>query len=375
MLTRALANKLRWGMRLCNTQANVKNVNRLPIPMPSINLAPVNIIHIAYVTLALFSIFLIIGKTQYKVLALLLAIHLVQEFLNPLEELGITSYLLTPAFQLAFGPLYYLLVKNLIYGELHIRQHLLHFLPTVIALTLTRWWPIELMVAFIILVIYMVASFRLILRYHRVLKETLSDGENHSLIWLTRTFSVIFLIELIDFTRLNLQQTLSYEILVNWYFVSTLVSLLCTAYLVIKAVRQPVLYDGISRLETSLDTSLISVEKDLDLAKNIFAAIELHQHETSAYRQPKYSLRNLADDMQLTEQNVSWALNRGGEKSFSDFINELRLEEVKQLLKQNKNTKNVLDIAFAAGFSSKSTFNAVFKKSTGMTPSQYLQQD
>ena len=343
--------------------------------MMPITLTPVNIIHIAYVTLALFSILLVIGRAPYKALVLLLAAHLIQEFLNPFEELQITQYLLTPAFQLAFGPLYYLFVKNLIYGDLNIRQHLIHLLPAVIALALTRWWPIELMVAFVILVIYIVASFRLILRYHRILKQTLSDGENHSLIWLTRTFSVIFLIELIDFTRLNLQQTLSDEILVNWYFVSALVSLLCTAYLVIKAVRQPVLYGGISRLETSLGASAIPAEKDLELAKTIFAAIESHQYETGAYRQPKYSLRNLAEDMQLTEQNVSWALNRGGEKSFSDFINELRLEEVKQLLKQNKNTKNVLDIAFAAGFSSKSTFNAVFKKSTGMTPSQYLQQD
>ena len=342
--------------------------------MTSITLAPVNIIHVAYVTLVLFSILLVIGRPQYKALVLLLATHLIQEFLNPFEELHITHYLLTPAFQLAFGPLYYLFVKNLIYGDLNIRQHLIHLIPVVIAMALTRWWPIELMVAFIILVIYIVASFRLIRRYHKILSETLSDGEKHSLIWLIRTFSVIFLVELVDFTRLNLQQALSYNILVNWYFVSALVSLICTAYLVLKAVRQPVLYDGISRLETSLNTSFVSTEKDLELAKTIFTAIEVHQHQTGAYRQPKYSLKNLADDMQLTEQNVSWALNRGGEKSFSDFINHLRLEEVKQSLKQNKNNKNVLDIAFAAGFSSKSTFNAVFKKSTGITPSQYLQQ-
>lgn len=343
--------------------------------MTSITLAPVNIIHVAYVTLALFSIFLVIGRSQYNALVLLLATHLIQEFLNPFEELHITHYLLTPAFQLAFGPLYYLFVNNLIYGDINIRKHLIHFLPAIIAIALTRWWPIELMVAFVMLVIYMVASFRLLRRYHRILSETLSDGENHSLMWLTRTFSVIFLIEFVDFTRLNLQQTLSYDILVNWYFVSALLSLFCTAYLVLKAVRQPVLYDGISRLETSLDVSLVPTEKDIELAKTIFAAIEAHQHRTRAYCQSKYSLKNLADDMQLTEQNVSWALNRGGEKSFSDFINDLRLEEVKQLLKQNKNNKNLLDIAFAAGFSSKSTFNAVFKSSTGMTPSQYAQKN
>ncbi len=48
-------------------------------PVTSINLAPVNIIHIIYSTMAIFSILLVFGKKPYKALALLLVVHAIQE--------------------------------------------------------------------------------------------------------------------------------------------------------------------------------------------------------------------------------------------------------------------------------------------------------
>jgi AraC-like DNA-binding protein len=58
--------------------------------------------------------------------------------------------------------------------------------------------------------------------------------------------------------------------------------------------------------------------------------------------------------------------------SFSDYINQQRIEKVKKLLKSEDQKKyTLLAIAENAGFSSKSSFNAVFKKMTGLTPTQY----
>ncbi|MDO8898280.1 MAG: helix-turn-helix domain-containing protein, partial [Bacteroidales bacterium] len=55
-----------------------------------------------------------------------------------------------------------------------------------------------------------------------------------------------------------------------------------------------------------------------------------------------------------------------------EFVNEYRVNEVKKMLADPKYTHySLLGIAFECGFSSKSTFNSVFKKFTRKTPSEY----
>jgi AraC-like DNA-binding protein len=56
--------------------------------------------------------------------------------------------------------------------------------------------------------------------------------------------------------------------------------------------------------------------------------------------------------------------------SFNDYINQHRIEQIKWALQTDDYT-NLTDLAFAAGFSSKATFNQSFKKATGMTPSEF----
>lgn len=348
--------------------------------MTTISLAPVNILHIIYLTMAVFSILLVFGKKPYKALALLLAAHAVQEVFNILEELNITRqyYLITPAIQLAIGPLYYLFVKNLIYGNLVIRNHLFHLVPMVIGFGFTAWWPILLNVAFVVLLVYIYLTFGLLRHYYRVLVEVIADDESHALRWLSRTFIIIGMIELVDFVRQSTQLEQNYELWSRWYFLSELLSLLITTYLVVKAIRQPKLYSGFKKFEeiVNTDRSLASgTEDELAQAQSIFSSICTHLTNTCGYRQPKYSLRQLAAEMGLSEQMTSWAINQGGKVSFSDYINSLRLEQVKPCLRNKQGNQSIIDIAFDAGFSSKSSFNAVFKRNTGMTPSQYLKQN
>lgn len=58
--------------------------------------------------------------------------------------------------------------------------------------------------------------------------------------------------------------------------------------------------------------------------------------------------------------------------SYYDFINSWRVEEVKAVLAcPDAATRSLLDIAFACGFGSKSAFNAVFKRHTGVSPKNY----
>jgi AraC-like DNA-binding protein len=66
---------------------------------------------------------------------------------------------------------------------------------------------------------------------------------------------------------------------------------------------------------------------------------------------------------------VSQVLSTRLGRNFYTFINEARIEEVKSALAATD--RSVLDLALEAGFQSKSTFNAAFRKSTGMTPREF----
>jgi YesN/AraC family two-component response regulator len=55
--------------------------------------------------------------------------------------------------------------------------------------------------------------------------------------------------------------------------------------------------------------------------------------------------------------------------NFSDYLNNIRIEEAKSLLL--KSASSITDIALAVGFNNITYFNAIFKKHTSMTPGQY----
>lgn len=61
--------------------------------------------------------------------------------------------------------------------------------------------------------------------------------------------------------------------------------------------------------------------------------------------------------------------------TFIDFVNANRVEAVKKRIdKGEARHLTLLALALDCGFNSKSTFNRVFRKSTGLNPSEYEKQ-
>jgi YesN/AraC family two-component response regulator len=90
------------------------------------------------------------------------------------------------------------------------------------------------------------------------------------------------------------------------------------------------------------------------------------------YQEPELTLQQLADKIQYPYYQVSQAINEGMKKNFYDLVNSYRVEEAKRLLLDSKNRNyTILSVGFEAGFNSKTTFNTVFKKFTGLTPTEY----
>jgi AraC-like DNA-binding protein len=84
------------------------------------------------------------------------------------------------------------------------------------------------------------------------------------------------------------------------------------------------------------------------------------------------TLQKLAEKLSIPPQHLSQTINERLNQSFSDFVNSYRVEEVKKMfLDPAKKHYSILAIAEEAGFNSKSSFNAVFKKHTSQTPSEF----
>jgi len=104
----------------------------------------------------------------------------------------------------------------------------------------------------------------------------------------------------------------------------------------------------------------------------VLETVNEHMYTCQTFLDSELSLRRLSDAVGISTHHLSEALNREGGQNFYNYVNRLRVEYVCERLKQEHDIK-LLDLGLQAGFSSKSTFNSVFKKQTGFTPTQYRQ--
>lgn len=95
--------------------------------------------------------------------------------------------------------------------------------------------------------------------------------------------------------------------------------------------------------------------------------------EEKPYLNGKLSLKEVAEKINISTNHLSQVINENLEKNFFDFVNGYRLDLVKQKIKNPSNKKfTLLSLAYECGFNSKSSFNSIFKKHEGMTPSEFL---
>ncbi len=80
----------------------------------------------------------------------------------------------------------------------------------------------------------------------------------------------------------------------------------------------------------------------------------------------------MAESIDSPLHHVSRAINENAGKSFSDFINDYRINKAKELLVSNDTKSNTIyAISLDVGFNSKTAFYTAFKKATGETPTQF----
>ena len=106
-------------------------------------------------------------------------------------------------------------------------------------------------------------------------------------------------------------------------------------------------------------------EKKVEHLENLMESVKV-------YRDPELDLDGLSDSMGISPRSLSKLLNGHYHKSFYDFVNQFRIEDAKQqLLDPANGSKHVQRIFEDAGFTSKTTFNTYFKRTTGKTPTEF----
>ena len=339
----------------------------------------------------------------------------------------------THPFPLLFAPFVYLyVVTNLRQPQQLYWRDSLHFLP--FAVTYAAMFPflfgysavekamidqadyhspyqwlftLSFMAFVVVCVAYSVATYYKINQYEQIIGEQFAYNEGISLQWLRLLligFGIIFSVMIGGYI---LQFLLEIELGVNIELIFLALFVLLIGLIGFWGIRYQGIFTTEKKVLESPAVPYLAEEKISDSSEAEEKPKELEETEeplkTAEYRksglkaeeatalhqqlltlmttkkpylEPKLSLAQLAESLGILPNHLSQIINQYEGKNFYDFVNGYRVEEFIALAKKDtdKNFK-LLGLAFEVGFNSKSSFNQVFKKIKGQTPSEFVNEE
>jgi AraC-like DNA-binding protein len=290
------------------------------------------------------------------------------------------------------GPLLYGFVASVLYKQRPIRKrYLLHLLPALIAGVLLlshyyvlpradkvaamadlafMWTPLMthfMTVWHLSVLAYGGASLWLLWHYRRQLLERYANvevSERRWLLWVVLGFMFIALWKLtVHLLGERVGEGLSNILGIASHYMA----FIFVNALVFISIRYTHLFGGLGAEPTGGEPEPYKPEQ--------VTRVSEYMHTDKPYLSADISLELLAKRLSLPERTLSRILNQHFGKNFFEFINSYRVEQAKHLLKEpDKQHWTMLQILAESGFTSKSTFNAIFKKQVGKTPSQYRKE-
>ena len=336
----------------------------------------VNLIQAATVGASVLAGMLLWRYPAFKGVSTLFGLVALASIINILEESGLTRdlYLLSPIFVMLFGPAIYLAIKRLT-GPLE-QTLWLHLLPVLPLVLMTTQVQLVIALGSVWRLAYAFFTATMLWQYKRSLEQERSDADDFSVTWLVWLVLITAGFNLIDVIRLNTQHLIGHEMNLLGQGMNNLVWLIVIIVITVKILEQGALpYRTIidadkseegSRVNPSDNSNDAVVEQYRGTFQELDKLISTHQW----YLKPKLTLSQLSELTGLQTRDISRAINLVANQSFNDYINKYRVQQVCEQLQQSAN-KSLTDLASNAGFSSKASFNQVFKQVMGTTPSEY----
>ncbi len=227
-------------------------------------------------------------------------------------------------------------------------------------------WVVQQSGGLVSVLIYLALTNRLLWRYTAWLRNNYSDIGQRTLDWLRRPivlYSVFFVVwlclRIVDVVHFD-------DTLGNAPYYPLLVFLSLSTYWI--GTR--------GYLETQLDVQGFSRTRerrggDDEAVNAVYNALTDAMQRDRLYLKNDLTLAALAEKLGVNPRLLSQAINDVGKTNFYDFIARYRVAAIKERLGQGDTHIRLIDLALECGFNSKATFNHVFKKQTGVTPSEY----
>ncbi len=96
------------------------------------------------------------------------------------------------------------------------------------------------------------------------------------------------------------------------------------------------------------------------------------QYLSKNYSNPELTQMDVQRELGISAREIGQLLKDNHSSSFKNYLNQIRLAEVKRLLKESD--LPVSDIAYKSGYNNISHFNRVFKTEVGVSPKQFREQ-
>jgi AraC-like DNA-binding protein len=226
---------------------------------------------------------------------------------------------------------------------------------------------------------YVTASLQSVATYKKTATQHLSADRQMDVSWLSST--IIFFLLVIVITIIN--GLLAQTALATYYLVGFNIIILGTLIFVVnillKALQRPYFFsfsEGDFLAAKAIPALQMTAPGPEKLEKEKIAQDVLkYMQNNRPYLEPELTLEQLASRLSLKPRMLSQSINEVLGQNFYDFVNRFRIEEASRLLANPKDEKiTVLEVLYEVGFNSKSSFNALFKKYTGMTPTAFRQK-
>lgn len=124
------------------------------------------------------------------------------------------------------------------------------------------------------------------------------------------------------------------------------------------------LLNGIKVDTTKYQSALLPAE----FSKEMFDKLNQHVVKHEVYKNSEIKLKDLANALSISPHRLSQIINQNAGQNFSEYINSYRIEEAIKLISQ---MDRVNLLSYKVGFNNRTTFNKVFKRRTGLTPTEY----